>query len=73
VGLLDAFYEGVSVNGQPNFRVWHRGVGAEYRLTIGAFAAAYLPMLQLRVGGARSLDWPYAGRSTLYSSVQLTP
>jgi hypothetical protein len=73
VGLLDAFYEGASVNSESNFRAWHRGVGAEYRVTVGAFAAAYLPVLQVRVGGARSLDWPFAGRSALYSAVQLTP
>ncbi|OYV63456.1 MAG: hypothetical protein B7Z72_14365, partial [Gemmatimonadetes bacterium 21-71-4] len=71
--FLTPFYEGVSVSSGTRFSTWHRALGAEARLTMGRLSQAYLPGFDIRLGVARSLDAPFAARTTLYSTVRYTP
>jgi hypothetical protein len=73
LGLLTPFYEAVSVSGGGPFRTWHRGFGAEVRFRLDGLSQLFLPSLDLRVGAARSLDAPFARRTTVYVSIRYRP
>ncbi len=73
LGVLAPYYEGVSESAGDRFDHWHRALGAEIRLRVSGLAQLFVPGLEVRLGVARSLDAPYAGRTTLYSAVRYTP
>jgi hypothetical protein len=48
-------------------------LGVEANLTSEMIPAAFLPGVDIRLGVARSLDAPFARRTTFYSAVRLVP
>ena len=72
-GFFTPFYEGVSVSSGTRFSTWHRAFGIEARMAMGRLSQAYLPGFDIRLGVARSLDAPFAARTTLFSTVRYTP
>ncbi len=73
LGVLAPYYEGVSISGGSRFTRWHRSAGAELRLRLSPLAQLFAPSLEIRLGVARSFDAPYAGRTTVYSTIRYTP
>ena len=63
----------MSVSSGDAFRVWHRGIGAELRFRLGGLSQLFLPAVELRLGGARSVDAPVGRRTAFYASVRYTP
>ncbi|MGA9835906.1 MAG: hypothetical protein WBQ26_01175, partial [Gemmatimonadaceae bacterium] len=73
LAVLAPYYEAVSVSDGGRFVHWNRALGAEVHLRLSRLAQLFVPGVEVRLGVARSLDAPYAGRTTLYSEVRYIP
>jgi len=73
IGLISPFYETVSVSDGRAFDHWHRTYGIEARFAVGALSQAFIPALEIQLGIGRSLDAPYAGRTSIYSAIRFHP
>ncbi|HVZ76874.1 MAG TPA: hypothetical protein VG818_02700, partial [Gemmatimonadaceae bacterium] len=73
IGIVEPFYEGASVSAGPGPRAWHRGLGVEAHANFPPFAGAYVPASEIRFGVARSIDPPFAARTTVFALVRVSP
>jgi len=68
------YAEGASVAlSTDRFRVWHRSVGIESRLSVPPIPVAFAPAIKSRVGIGYSLDSPFNDRLRAYVAMRFEP
>jgi hypothetical protein len=68
------FYEGASIASGPVLsRRWHRALGLDMRYVLPPVPAAFAPRVQMRGGGAYTLDAPFRKKVRLFFEMRVEP